>query len=109
VEENGEILAEHLELDVRDYLHARGLIPLSTLRSIPTDRLLPKAREILSKRRRNPAHAAEEGQIAQAVALLDAKMLLGLISRMVGGEVSLGKDRLLFTRTRSRAAFGTCR
>jgi len=97
VEENREILAEHLEVDVREYLHARGLIPLSTLRSIPTDRLLPKAREILSKRRRNPAHAAEEGQIAQAVALLEAKMLLGEVARMLGGrEVSRwGKDRLM--------------
>jgi len=67
VEENREILAELLDLDVRDYLHARGLIPRSTLQSIPTDSLLPKAREILFKRRRNPAHAAEAEEIAQAV------------------------------------------
>jgi len=95
VEENRQILAEHLEVDVREYLHARGLVPRSTLRSIPTDRLLPKAKEILSKRRRNPAHAAEEEQIAQAVAFLDAKMLLGEVARVLGGEISRwGKDRL---------------
>ena len=96
VEENREILAEHLDLDVRDYLHARGLIPRSTLQSIPTDRLLPKAREILLKRRRNPAHAAEAEEIARAVGLLDTKMLLGTLVRVLGGELSRwGKDRLL--------------
>lgn len=96
VEENRQILVEHLEVDVREYLHARGLVPRSTLRSIPTDRLLPKAKEILSKRRRNPAHAAEEEQIAQAVALLDAKMLLDEIAHVLGGEISRwGKDRLM--------------
>ncbi len=97
VEENREILAENLDVDVRDYLHASGLIPLSTLRSIPADRLLPKTREILAKRRRNPAHAAAEGQITQAIALLDAKMLLGEVTRMLGGEISRwGQDRLMF-------------
>jgi hypothetical protein len=96
VEENHQILAEHLEVDVREYLHARGLVPRSTLRSIPTDRLLPKAKEILSKRRRNPAHASEEEQIAQAAALLDAKVLLGEVVRVLGGEISRwGKDRLM--------------
>lgn len=96
VEENRQILAELLDVDVREYLHARGLVPRSTLRSIPTDRLLPKAKEILSKRRRNPAHTAEEERIAQAVALLDAKVLLGEVSRVLGGEISRwGKDRLM--------------
>jgi len=71
-----------------DYLHARGLIPRSTLQSIPTDRLLPKAREILLKRRRNPAHAAEAEEIARAVGLLDTKMLLGTLVRVLGGELS---------------------
>ncbi len=95
VEDNHEVLAEHLALDVRDYLRTHGLIPLSTLRSIPTDRLLPKAREILSKRRRNPAHAAQGKRIAEAVALLDAKLLLGEVTRLLGGEISRwGKDRL---------------
>jgi hypothetical protein len=96
VEENREILAGYLDVDVRDYLDTRGLIPRSTLRAIPADRLLPKAREILSKRRRNPAHAAEAEQIAQAVAFLDAKTLLGQIVRVLGEEVSRwAKDRLM--------------
>ena len=96
VEENRDIFAEHLDLDVREYLHARGLIPRSTLQSIPTDRLLPKAREILFKRRRNPAHAAEAEEIARAVGLLDTKMLLGTLVRVLGGELSRWeKDRLL--------------
>ncbi len=97
VDENRAVFAEYLDVDVRDYLHARGLIPRSTLRSIPTERLLAKAREILSKRRRNPAHAAEAEQIAQAVAFLDARMLLCQVGRVLGGEVSRwGKDRLIF-------------
>jgi hypothetical protein len=96
VEENRQILAQHLDVDVREYLHARGLVPRSTLRSIPTDRLLPKAKEILSKRRRNPAHASEKEQIAQAVAFVEAKMLLGEVARVLGGEISRwGKDRLM--------------
>lgn len=96
VEGNRDILVEHLELDVRDYLHAQGLIPRSTLQSIPRDCLLPKAREILSKRRRNPAHAAEAEAIARAVNLLDAKMLLGELVRVLGSELSRwASDRLL--------------
>ncbi len=96
VEENHDLLAEHLEMDVREYLDTRRLIPRSTLQSIPTDRLLPKAKEILAKRRRNPAHAAETEAIARACDLLDAKMLLGELVRVLGGELSRwGKDRLL--------------
>jgi len=76
-------------MDVRDYLHA-GTHPVSTLRSIPTDRLLPKAREILSKRRRKPCPRAE-GQDRTGVALLDAKILLGKspacwVERSAAGE-----------------------
>lgn len=107
VEENHTILAEYLEVDARDYLDARGLVPRSTLRAIPTDRLLPKAMEILSKKRRNPAHAAEAGRIAQAVAFLEVKMLLGQVARMLGGEVSRwGKDRLAIHADEIARLFG---
>ena len=96
VEENSALLAESLERDVPTYLGADGLVPYSTLRSIPPARLLSKAKDILEKKRRNPAHQGERERIEEALAFLDARLLLGEISRILGGEVSRwGKDRLL--------------
>jgi len=95
VEENRAMLAERLELNVPEYLHAHGLVRRSTLRSIPADQLLSKAREILAKKRRNPAHAGEHERIEAALTLLDAKEFLGKLSSTLGSEVSRwGKDRL---------------
>ncbi len=96
VEENSAMLAERLELDVPEYLHAHGLVRRSMLRSIPAEHLLSKAKEILAKKRRNPAHAAEQERIEAALTLLDAKEFLGKLSSTLGGEVSRwGKDRLI--------------
>jgi hypothetical protein len=95
VEENSAILTECLERNVPEYLNAHEFVSRSTLRSIPTDRLLSKAKEILEKKRRNPAHAATRERIEEAIALLDARELLGELSRVLGGEVGRwGKDRL---------------
>jgi hypothetical protein len=95
VEENSQTLADCLALDVPEHLHAHGLVPRSTLRSIPADRLLSKAKEILAKKRRNPAHAGEQERIEEALTLLDAKELLGKLTRALGGEVSRwGRDRM---------------
>jgi hypothetical protein len=96
VEENRDMLAETLALDVSEYLHEQGLVPRSTLRSIPPERLVAKAKEILAKRRRNPAHAGEQDRVEEALALLGAEEVLDKLSRLLGGEVSRwGKDRLL--------------
>ncbi len=95
IEENSAMLAECLALDVSAHLHAHGLVPRSTLRSIPADRLHSKVREILAKKRRNPAHRDEQARIEEALTLLDAKEILGQLSHALGGEVSSwGKDRL---------------
>jgi len=95
VEENSELLSEWLALDVSEYLRAHGLVPRSTLRSIPVDRLLSKVKGILDRKRRNPAHADEQERIEEALSLLEAKELLGKLSRVLGGEVSRwGRDRL---------------
>jgi hypothetical protein len=95
VEDNSEILAECLALDVPEYLSAHGLVARATLRSIPAEGLLSKAKGILAKKRRNPAHAGEQEQIEKALTLLDAKEHLGELSRVLGGEVSRwGRDRL---------------
>ena len=94
IEENSEILAECLELDVSEYLQARGLVPHSRLRSIPAEALLSKVKEVLAKKRRNPAHAGERERIEEALTLLDAKVLLGRLSTILGSEVGRwGKDR----------------
>lgn len=96
VEQNSQILAECLGLDLSDYLRARGLVPQARLRSISADHLLSKVKEILAKKRRNPAHAGERERIQEALILLDAKTLLGELSLMLGGEISRwGKNRLI--------------
>ena len=85
IEENHALLAEYLAFDVSAYLLARGLVSRPTLRSIPADRLLTKAKEILGKRRRNPAHAGEQERIEEALTFLDAKELLGKLAHLLGG------------------------
>jgi hypothetical protein len=96
VEENSDILAETLALDVAEYLHAHGLVPRSTLSSIPAERLLAKAKAILARRGRNPAHAGERGRIGEALTLLDSKEILGKLSHLLGGEVTRWRrERLL--------------
>jgi hypothetical protein len=95
VEENWEALGECLATDPSTYLHARNLVPFSTLRSIPPAQLLEKAQEILAKRRRNPAHHHEGERIEQALAFLNAKAQLEKLSGFLGSDMSRwSKDRL---------------
>ncbi len=96
VEANYTTLAECLAVDVAAYLHAHGLIPQPTLRSIPAERLLTKAKDILGKRRRNPAHAGEQERGEEALTLLEVKELLEKLARLLGGEIGRWtKDRLV--------------
>jgi len=95
VEENRAILAEHLEIETPAYLHAHGLVSLATLRSIPPAQLPDKAKRILAKKRRNPAHVGERERIEQALAFLDAKQRLGELSNFLGADIDRWeKDRL---------------
>jgi hypothetical protein len=95
VEENRQTLAEHLEVEVPAYLEAHGLVARSTLRSIPPAHLLDKARDILARKRRNPAHDGERERLDRALVLLDAKDRLGALTRLLGGDVARwGKERL---------------
>jgi hypothetical protein len=95
VEANHAMLAECLALDVAAYLYTHGLISRPTLRSIPADRLLTKAKEILAKKLRNPAHAGERKRVEETLTLLEAKELLGNLAQLLGGEISRWtKDRL---------------
>ncbi len=96
VEANHTALAECLAVDVAAYLHAHELISQPTLRSIPPERLLTKAKEILGKKRRNPAHAGEQEQVEEALTLLEAKELLEKLARLLGSEIGRWtKDRLV--------------
>jgi len=95
VDKNRATLAECMEADPVEYLHAGGLVPLSTLRSIPSAQLLEKAKEILARRRRHPAHESERERIDQALAFLQAQGLLGELAVFLGRDVRRwGKDRL---------------
>lgn len=95
VEENRAALAGHLEIEVPTYLQERGLIALSTLRSIPPAHLLGKAKEILARKRRNPAHGVDGERLDRALVFLDAKERLGALSRLLGGDIARwGKERL---------------
>jgi hypothetical protein len=95
VNENRAILAECSEAEPVEYLRAAGLVPLSTLRSIPPAQLLGKAKEILARKRRHAAREGERERIEQALAFLHAKELLGELSIFLGRDVRRwGKDRL---------------
>ncbi len=95
VDENSATLAEYLAIETAEYLRTEGLLPVSTLRSILPEHLLEKAKEILAKKRRNPAHVAETGRIEHALAILNAKGLLAELVGILGGDIQRwGKDRL---------------
>lgn len=95
VDENREQLADHLALEASEFLLAEGLVSLPTLRSIPAAQLLVKAKAILTKKLRNPAHAGDRERIAEALALLDVKARLVELSAILGGDVSRwGRERL---------------
>ena len=95
VRENGALIAEHLATDTLEYLQADGLIPLSTLRSIPPTQLLDKTKEILKKKRRNPAHSQEKERLESALAFLEAKALLGQLTGFLGSDIGRwGAERM---------------
>jgi hypothetical protein len=92
---NSQTLATCLELEIAEYLREHALVGRSTLRSIPPDALLGKAKAILGKKRRNPAHAAEQDLLDQALALVHAKELLAHIQGVTGGDITrFGTPRL---------------
>jgi len=92
---NSETLAACLDVETAEYLRQHELVSLSTLRSIPADDLLVKTRTILTKKRRNPAHAAERDLLDQALALVQAKEILAHAHDMTGGDIThFGAPRL---------------
>ena len=95
IDENGAALEQSLRTDVVEYLGGRGLVPLSTLHSIPAQDLLAKARTILEKKTRNPAHTAELNALERGLGLVCAKQLLGELCDLTGGDITqFGKARL---------------
>jgi len=95
VEENGATLTEWQRINIREHLHDQGLVALSTLQSIPEDKLLEKAQLILSKKRRNPAHRTEGQTLDRALALIRVKRLLEELTQVTGGDVTgFGQPRL---------------
>jgi hypothetical protein len=95
LETNSGTLAECLRLNVREYLHHRGLVALPTLRSIPAEQLLEKAEVILAKKRRNPAHRDAGAALDEALSLIRVKRLLEELAGLTGGNIAaFGKARL---------------
>ena len=95
VEANAGALVEHQRTDLREYLRARRLISRSTLHSISPQDLLGKARTILAKKARNPAHLADGSALREALVVIEAKHLLAELTALTGGDVTLfGKPRL---------------
>jgi hypothetical protein len=92
---NGETLAACRDLEAAEYLRRHELMSLSTLRSIPADDLLVKTKAILTKKRRNPAHAAERDLLDRALALVQAKEILAQAQDLTGGDITqFGAPRL---------------
>jgi hypothetical protein len=92
---NGDTLAACRDLETAEYLRQHALVSLSTLRSIPTDDLLVKVKAILTKKRRNPAHAAEQELLDEALAQVQAKEILAHAHKMTGGDIThFGAPRL---------------
>jgi hypothetical protein len=95
IDENRELLAEQLAIEASEYLRVRGLVSLATLRSIPATQLLVKAKTMLAKKLRNPAHGGEREAIQEALAFLSAKALLNALSAILGGDISRwGREQL---------------
>jgi hypothetical protein len=92
---NREVLAECLDLDVPAYLQTEQLIPKAVLRSIPADRLVYKALEILARKQRNPAHRGELEPLTNARALLSAHQAAGNLAVLLGeGSSRSDADRI---------------
>jgi hypothetical protein len=92
---NSETLAACRDLETAEYLRQHELVSLSTLRSIPPEELLVKTKAILTKKRRNPAHAAEQELLDEALAQVQAKEILAHAQKMTGGDVThFGAPRL---------------
>jgi hypothetical protein len=97
IDENAAELAERRQTDIREYFRAQGLIAQSTLLSIPSQELLAKARTILAKKTRNPAHTPDHEALAEALALIQTRQLLDELAVLTGGEITtFGKARLAF-------------
>jgi hypothetical protein len=71
-----------------EYLHRQKLIPLPTLRSIPPPSLLNKARTILEKKQRNPAHCHERERLGAALDLLRSRQVLEEVAALTGGAIT---------------------
>lgn len=95
IEDNRTALAEWQRINVREQFHTQGLVALSTLQSIPDDRLLEKVQVILSRKRRNPAHRGETEALDRGIALIRVKRLLKDLARAIGGDITaFGQPRL---------------
>jgi hypothetical protein len=89
------LIAEYAEawercqaLDVSEYLHRQKLVPLPTLRSIPPPLLLEKAREILAKKQRNPAHRHERERLGAALEILRSRQVLEEVAALTGSAIT---------------------
>jgi len=95
VEENAGALVAHQRIDLREYLRVHQLISRPTLHSISSQDLLGKARTILTRKARNPAHQADRDALKEARVVIEAKQLLGELSALTGGDITtFGKPRL---------------
>ena len=95
VEQNAGVLVERQRMDLREYLCAHQLISGSTLNSIASQDLLDKARTILTKKARNPAHQADRDALKEALVIIEVKELLGELATLTGGDITtFGKPRL---------------
>jgi hypothetical protein len=94
LEENRDLLWDSRILDPREYLVAQKLISAATLQSIPGKTLLAKAKTILEKKRRNPAHRHEQPALTQAITHLGVTELLDELGRLCGDPARSGRGRL---------------
>jgi len=88
VEENAAVWEEALRTDILDYLQKNGLVPLSTLRAIPPQELLKKARAILAKKRGTPAHRGDLAMIDRGLALVQARAHVEELAGITGGDIT---------------------
>jgi hypothetical protein len=95
IQENTATLVEHQRIDLREYLLVHRLISRSTLHSISSQDLLGKARTILTRKARNPAHRAAGDALKKALVVIEARQLLSDLAALTGGDVTtFGKPRL---------------
>ena len=85
---NQDILSDCIGLDIPGYVEAQGIMSRSVLRSVVPDRAVPKALEIIARKRRNPAHRHEEERLARVGNLLRAHQVAAKLTGLLGETIS---------------------